>query len=108
MLQIAPFLVAKRFAVGDKKLEVARVGLIDVRIINLVNDAVRDRVPEPAAGVIGCPDSFLGALGPARFRARRAEGLLGSVLIEEIGCSWLQLQGGGSRSPSALITFPRR
>lgn len=75
MLQIAPFLVTKGFPIGDQKLEVAGVGLIDVRVINLVDDAVRDREPEPATGMMGSADSFLATLRPARLRAGRAEGL---------------------------------
>ena len=73
MIQVALFLVAKRFAVGDEKLKVARVGLIHVRIINLVDDAVAEREPEPATGVIGRAHAFLRARSPARLDARRAE-----------------------------------
>lgn len=75
VFQIPPLLVAKRLPVGNQELEISRVGLIDMRIINLVDDAVRDRVPEPATGVIGRPDPFFRALGPARLRSGRAEGL---------------------------------
>ena len=73
MLEIASFLVTKSFAVCDEELEVARVGLIDVRVINFVDDAVRNRKPEPATRVIRSPDPFLGAVRPARLCARRAE-----------------------------------
>jgi len=34
VLEIAPLLVEESFAIGDEKLEVARVGLIDMRIID--------------------------------------------------------------------------
>ena len=40
MNQVAFFLVAKRFAVAYEKLKVACVRLIDMRIVNLVYDAV--------------------------------------------------------------------
>ena len=46
VIQVALFLVAKRFAIADEKLKVARVRLIDVRIVNLVDDAVAEREPE--------------------------------------------------------------
>src|ERR1700722_3452168 len=74
VLEVDLFFVAERFAVGDEKLEVARVGLIDGGIINLVDNAVAQREPDPATGVIGRAESLLGAGGPARFDARRAEG----------------------------------
>ena len=74
VIQIAFFLVAKCFAVADEKLKVARVRLIDVRIINLVDDAVAQREPKAATGMIGRADAFLGAGSPARLDARRAKG----------------------------------
>jgi len=40
VIQVALFLMAKRFAITDEKLKVARVRLIDTWIIDLVNDAV--------------------------------------------------------------------
>ena len=40
VIQVAFFFVAKGFSVADEKLKVARVRFIDVRIINLVHDAV--------------------------------------------------------------------
>ena len=46
--QVAFFLVAKRFSVAYEKLKVARVRLIDVRIINLVQDAVAQSEPNAA------------------------------------------------------------
>ena len=73
MSQVALFLVAKGFAVGDEELKVARVRLINVRIINLVDNAVTEREPEPATGVIGRANAFFGAGSPARLDARRAK-----------------------------------
>jgi hypothetical protein len=55
MIQVALFLVAKGFAVADEKLKVARVRLIDVRIINFINDAMAQREPDTATGMIRCP-----------------------------------------------------
>ena len=40
VIQVAFFLVAKRFSVAYEKLKVARVRLIDMRIVNLVYYAV--------------------------------------------------------------------
>src|ERR1700759_2759011 len=72
MIESAPFLVEESFAVGDEELEIARVRLIDVWIINLIDDPVRKREPHPATAVISRADSFLCTLSPARFRARQA------------------------------------
>jgi len=69
-VEVALFLVAKRFPVADKKLKVARVRLIDVWIINLVQDAVAQREPDAATGVIGCAHAFFGARSPSRFDSR--------------------------------------
>src|SRR5881392_69862 len=44
----------KRFSVAYEKLKVARVRLIDMRIVNLVHNAVTQREPNAAAGMIGC------------------------------------------------------
>ena len=73
VIQIAFFLVAKRFAVADEKLKVARVRLIDVWIVNLVDDAVAQREPEAATGMIGSPHAFFRARSPARLDSRRAK-----------------------------------
>jgi hypothetical protein len=61
MNQVALFLVAEGFAIADEKLKVARVRLIDTGIVNLVDNAVTQRKPETATGVIGGPDALLGA-----------------------------------------------
>ena len=66
--------MTKSFTIGNEKLKITRVGLIDVRVVNFVDDAVGDGEPEPACGVIGRADPFLCALRPARLRSGRAEG----------------------------------
>ena len=58
MGQVAFLLVAKCFAVGDKKLKVTCVWLIDVWIINLIDDSVTEGEPETTTGMVGCADSF--------------------------------------------------
>ena len=73
VIQVALFLVAKRFAITYKKLKVARVRLIDAWIIDLVDDAVTKREPEATTGMIGCTNPFFRARSPARFDSRRAE-----------------------------------
>jgi hypothetical protein len=50
--QIAFFLVAKGLSVTDEELKVARVRLIDVWIVNLIDDAVTKREPNAATGMI--------------------------------------------------------
>ena len=65
VVQVALFLVAKCLAVGDEELKVARVRLIDMRVVNLIDNAVTQREPEPATGVIGRADALFGARSPA-------------------------------------------
>jgi hypothetical protein len=73
MIQIALFFVAKRFAVADEKLEVARVGLIDVRIINFVYDPMTQSEPAAATGMICRADTLFRARTPSRLNPRRAK-----------------------------------
>ncbi len=74
MNQIALFLVTKRFSIADEKLKVARVRLVDVRIVNLVDDAVTQREPNAATGMIGRPHAFFRARSPAWLDPRRLRG----------------------------------
>jgi hypothetical protein len=73
-IQIAFLFVAKSLAVGYEELKVARVGLINVRMVNLVDDAVAQREPKPATGVVSRADALLGTRSPARLDARCSEG----------------------------------
>src|SRR6266478_861499 len=65
VIQVALFLVAKCFTITDEKMKVARVRLIDAWIVNLIDDAVAEREPEAATGMIGRTDSFFRARSPA-------------------------------------------
>ena len=80
--QVAPLLVAERFAVGDEELLVARVGLIDVGVINLVDDAVAEREPDAGAAAVRRADAVLGAGRPAWLNPWRAKG--GGVFAHSI------------------------
>src|SRR2546422_4873321 len=71
VIQVALFLVAKRFAICDQKLKVARVRLIDAWIVNLIDDAVTEREPEAATGMIGRAHAFFCARSPTRLDSRR-------------------------------------
>src|SRR5438128_7698193 len=73
VIQVTLFLVAKRFAVGDKKLKVARIRLIDLRIVNLIDDTVAEREPKPATGVIGRAHALLRARSPPRLDSGRTK-----------------------------------
>ena len=73
VIQVALFLVAKCFAVADEKLKIARVRLVDARIVDLVDDAVTEREPEPATGMIGRAHAFFRARSPAWLDSRRAK-----------------------------------
>src|SRR2546422_11350168 len=65
VIQVALFLVTKCFAITDEKLKVARVRLIDAWVVNLIDDAVTEREPETATGMIGRTHAFLRARSPA-------------------------------------------
>src|SRR2546422_4828727 len=71
VIQVALFLVAKRFAITDQKLKVASVRLIDAWIVNLIDDAVTQREPEAATGMIGRAHAFFCARSPTRLDSRR-------------------------------------
>ena len=73
VIQIALFLVAKRFAITDEKLKVARVRLIDSWIINLIDDAVTQREPKATTGMISSAHAFLRARSPAWLDSRRTK-----------------------------------
>ena len=73
MIQVPFFLMAKRLSIADEKLKVARVGLIDMRIVNLIDDSMAEGEPNSATGVIRRADAFLRAGSPARLDPWRAK-----------------------------------
>ena len=73
VIQVTFFFVAERFAVADEKLEVARVRLIDMRIIDFIYDPVTQREPGAATGVICRTDTFFRARTPSRLNPRRTK-----------------------------------
>ena len=73
MIQVALFLVAKCFAITNEKLKVAGIRLIDAWIVDLVDDAVAERKPETATGMISRTDAFFRARSPAGFDSRRTK-----------------------------------
>jgi len=73
MIELAFFLVAKRFAVADEKLKVARVRLIDMWIVNLIDDSMAQGEPNAATGMIGRPHALFRTGSPAWLDPRCAE-----------------------------------
>ena len=73
MDQVPLFLVTKRFAVTDEKLKVARVWLINMWIVDLIDDSVTEGKPNAATGMIGCADAFFRTGSPARLDSRRTK-----------------------------------
>jgi len=59
MGKVPLFFMAERFAVGDEKLEVPCIGLIHIRIVDLVDYTVTEGKPDAAARMIGGADSLL-------------------------------------------------
>src|SRR6185503_14169649 len=73
VVQVALLLMAECFAVADEKLKIPRVGMIDMRIIDLVDDPMAEREPKPATAVVGRAHALLFAGGPARLDSRRSK-----------------------------------
>src|SRR5215470_1891524 len=70
MSQVAFLFMAKRFAIAYEKLKVSGVRLVDMRIVNLVHDAMAQREPSTATGVVRCSHAFFGAGSPTRLNSR--------------------------------------
>ena len=60
-------------AIGEQKLQVAHLGAIDGRIIDLREDAAPDRKPDTASGRTRCAHSVLVGMRPTRFVAWSSE-----------------------------------
>ena len=73
VIQVTLFLVAKRFAITDNKLKVACIWLINAWIVNLIDDAVTERKPEAATGMIGRTHAFFRARSPPWLDSRRTK-----------------------------------
>ena len=73
VIQVALFLVTKRFTITDEKLKVACIRLIDPWIVNLIDDTMAQCEPETTTGMIRCAHAFLCARSPARFDSKRAK-----------------------------------
>ena len=72
--------VGERGAVGDDVLERLDVGVVDRRVVDVAEDAVRDRVPDLRGPVAGGAEAVLAREAEVRERARavrRARGDLG-------------------------------
>src|SRR3981189_1594217 len=69
-----PFLLVEEgFSVRDEQLEIARIGLVDSRIIDFIENPMAEREPYVAARVIRRPNSLLRAVCPSRLNPRRAK-----------------------------------
>ena len=73
MTQVTLFLVAKRFSSVTEKLKVARVRLINMWIVNLIDDSMTEGEPETATRMVSCTDAFFRTRSPAWLDSRRAE-----------------------------------
>src|SRR5580692_6918608 len=72
---MAFFFVEKSLAVGDQKLKVPQLGAIHIGVINLSEDPVPHREPDPARRGVGGAHAILASLRPARLDAGPAEGI---------------------------------
>src|SRR6185503_18939188 len=73
VIQVALLLVTECFAVADEKLKIPRIGMIDVRIIDLVHDPMAEREPKPATAVVGRAHALFCAGSPAGLDSRRSK-----------------------------------
>ena len=74
MLQISLLLVKKTLAVGDEQLRIARVRLVNGRIVDFIKNAVAQREPDMTARMVSRPDPLFGAVRPAWVNPRRTKG----------------------------------
>src|SRR5262249_35731818 len=66
MNKVSLLFMAERFAIGNEKLKVPCIRFIYIRVVDLVDDSVAKREPDPTARMVGGADSFLSARSPAR------------------------------------------
>src|SRR4030095_4875894 len=105
--QVALFLVTERFSVAYEKLKVARVRLIDVRVVNLVHDAVTEREPNATTGMICCAYAFFCARSPVGFDSRCAKCDRILRWIHPMVLFWrLVICWGSSQFPTAASITP--
>ena len=71
--QVALFFVDKRLPIRQQELHVPHLRPVDGGVVNLVQNAVRTRKPDPAGGRVGRPHRILQARSPSRLHARRAK-----------------------------------
>src|SRR5215469_428310 len=64
MNKVSLLFMAERFAIGDEKLEVPCIGLIHIRVVDLVDDTVAKCKPDATTRMVGSADSFLGTRSP--------------------------------------------
>src|SRR2546421_6556267 len=64
--------IVRRAGIRDEQSEIARVRLVDARVVHLVENTVRDREPDEAAAVERGADTTLCAGGPSGFETRTA------------------------------------
>ena len=75
LVEVALLLVEEGLAVGDQELHVPRLRAVDGRIVDFVEDSVREGEPDAAGRVVSGADALLAAGGPAWLDSRLAEGL---------------------------------
>ena len=82
-LRIALHLAPEPGAVGHDEPEVPHLRRVHPRPVDLVEDAVADREPDPA-GVVGGADGVLGAARPGGGESRRARRLAGRGPVDRV------------------------
>src|SRR5262249_39411369 len=65
MNKVSLLFMAERFAIGNQKLEVPCIGLIHIRVVDLIDDTVAKCEPNATACVVGSADSLLRTRSPA-------------------------------------------
>src|SRR3954451_5572357 len=86
-LQVTLLFMKEGLPIGDQELHIANLRPIDGGVVNFVQNAMRQREPDPTPGRIGRSHALFGARSPARGNSRASKShftLLGHVLLHSI------------------------
>src|SRR6185437_4681335 len=95
-------------AVGDDEAEIACASVVDARIINLIEDAVADRVPDAALRRERRADRTFGAGCPARRNARPTGSLAAHTLHPLVARGRMKRSTAAAKPSSSLVKVVSR
>src|SRR5262249_40033024 len=77
--ELAPFFVEESGAVRNQELRIANLRAIDGGIVDLSQNTLTQREPDPAGGGISGSDAIFGTSGPSRWNPGLAKGMAGGL-----------------------------